>query len=269
MRQSQNVIVERRHHIMRLLAQNGSLRVSELCKMLSVSELTIRRDLDELARDGLLYRTHGGAALPADTYPNLPLYEDKHQIRHFQKQEIAKYVSSLTHDGDTIFLNAGTTTMEIIKLVKEKDVVIVTNNALACTVMHNCRASLISTGGEYNQRNQSYTGIMATALMQKINATLCVLGVNGITAEDGITSSNYMETMINEEMLKRCRGKRIVAADSSKVGKLFNFSTAPISSIDLLVTDSGIDPEHLKKFKDAGLEVVLADTISINYHPGT
>ena len=268
MRQSQNVIVERRHHIMRLLAQNGSLRVSELCKMLSVSELTIRRDLDELAKDGLLYRTHGGAALPADTSPNLPLYEDKHQIRHFQKLEIAKYVSSLTHDGDTIFLNAGTTTMEIIKLVKEKDIVIVTNNALACTVMHNCRASLISTGGEYNQRNQSYTGIMATALMQKINATLCVLGVNGITAEDGITSSNYMETMINEEMLKRCRGKRIVAADSSKIGKLFNFSTAPISSIDLLVTDSGIAPEHLTKFKDAGLEVVLADTISINYHPG-
>ena len=84
MRQSQNVIVERRHHIMSLLAQNGSLRVSELCGLLSVSELTVRRDLDELAREGLLYRTHGGAALPADTYPNLPLYEDKHQIRHFQ-----------------------------------------------------------------------------------------------------------------------------------------------------------------------------------------
>ena len=266
-KQSQNVIIERRHHIMGLLAQNCHLRVSDLSEILSVSEITVRRDLGYLANEGLLYRVHGGARLASETDPPLPLYEDKHKSRQLQKQEIAKSIANLIDDGDTVFLNAGTTTMEVIRLIKEKNVVIVTNNALASTVMHDCNATLISTGGEYCPRNQSYTGPMATSLMQRINASLCVLGVNGITAEDGITSSNYMETLINEEMLRRCRGKCIVAADSSKVGKVFNFASAPISCIDLLVTDSGIDPVHLNKFKDVGLEVVLADTISIHYHP--
>ena len=116
---------------------------------------------------------------------------------------------------------------------------------------------------------EQLTGIEVNYTTFDSNESMYAKIKSGAADYDVIFPSDYMVSrMINEEMLKRCRGKRIVAADSSKIGKLFNFSTAPISSIDLLVTDSGIAPEHLTKFKDAGLEVVLADTISINYHPG-
>lgn len=263
MKQSKNVINERRHRIISLLDQYGTVRVSDLGSMLGVSEITVRRDLEKLSSEGLVHRQFGTASLNMESDSVPQLFEDKNHVRLFQKQAIARYIADMVKDGDTVFLNGGTTTMEVLRLIKGKNIVIVTNNALACTVMQNCRASLISTGGEYNPHNQSYTGAMASALIQRINATLCVLGINGITADSGITSSNYLETLINEEMIKRCQGKCIVAADSSKIGKIYKFCTSPISSIDLLVTDSGIMPEQLERFKQTGMEVVLADKFSI------
>ena len=89
-------------------------------------------------------------------------------------------------------------------------------------------------------------------------ATVCVLGVNGISAEDGITTSLYQETEINDAMLNRCRGKRIVAADSSKVGRTLNFISAPIDKIDMLVTTARADPAEIEKLKARGVEVLLS-----------
>lgn len=263
MKQKKSIIIERRHKILSLFSEHEDLHVSDLSKLLGVSELTIRRDLDALAGEGLIQRIHGGGRIMTDSYPEPPVFSDKHLIGQQQKHDIAVYISSLVNDGDTVFLNAGTTTMQVINQIKDKHIVIVTNNALACTVMDHCAASLISTGGEYNQHNQSYTGLMAASILQKMNASICILGVNGISADNGITTSNYMETMINEEMLKRCRGKRIAAADSSKIGKVFNFSTSHISNIDILVTDSGADSRELQKIRDAGVKVILADVLGL------
>ena len=259
MKQKQSVVIERRHRIKSLFAEHQILQVSQVSKLLNVSDLTIRRDFDALVQEGFIQRIHGGGKLLATSYPESPLFKDKHTLGQLQKQEIAAYISTLVKDNDTVFLNAGTTTFEIIKKLRDKHVVIVTNNALACTVMDDCTASLISTGGEYNPHNQSYTGMMAAALLQKMNATICVLGVNGISCDEGITTSNYMETMINEKMLKRCKGLRIVAADGSKIGRIFNFASAPISSIDLLVTDSSASSQELERIRSAGVNVVLVD----------
>lgn len=100
---------------------------------------------------------------------------------------------------------------------------------------------------------------MAVSLLQRINATICILGVNGITGNEGITTSNYSETMINEEMLKRCKGPHIIAADGSKIGRIFKFSSAPITSTDILVTDSSADSRELKQIQNMGIQVILAD----------
>ena len=259
MKQKQSVILERRHKIKSLFAEHQMLQVSQISKLLGVSELTIRRDLDALVQEGFIERIHGGGKLISDSYPTVPVFKDKHTQGQLQKQAIASYIYTLVEDGATVFLNAGTTTFEIIKKLKNKHVVIVTNNALACTVMDDSVASLISTGGEYNQHNQSYTGIMAASLLQKMNANICILGVNGITCDEGVTTSNYMETMINEEMLKRCKGLRIVAADGSKIGRIFNFASAAISSIDMLVTDSSANMQELERIGAAGVKVVMAD----------
>lgn len=263
MKQKKSVVLERQQKIKRLFSKRQVLQVAELSEMFEVSPLTIRRDLAVLEDEGFIERIRGGGQLLTENSVKPPVFLKKRSAMLTQKQDIAHYVATLIEPGDTVFLNAGTTTMEVLQLIKDRDITIATNNALACTVMDNCSAALISTGGEYNQVNQSYSGIMATELLLKMNAAVCVLGVDGLDAERGISSLHYMETLINRAMLDRCFGTRIVAADSSKIGKTYNFNTAPLSNIDLLVTDSGADPEQLQKIRHEGVKVVLADTFSV------
>lgn len=259
MKQSKAVVQQRQYQIRRLFVERNSLQISEVSKMLGVSELTVRRDFSLLEQEGFIRRFHGGGQLLSGNLPNAPFYEYKDSLKQRQKQQIAHYISRLIQEKDTVFLNAGTTTLEVIKAINHKSVMIVTNNAPACTVVDGSGASLISTGGEFNPQTRSFTGIMAVQLIQKMCAQVCVLGVNGISSTEGITTSNYMETMINDEFLKHCTGKRIVAADGSKIGKTFNFISAPIQAVDLLVTDSSADAEALEKIRAKGITIVLAD----------
>lgn len=259
MKQKKSVIADRRQKIKRLFSNRQILQITELSEMFDVSPLTIRRDLEVLESEGFIERFRGGGQLVGEGNPLTPVYMKKRATMLKQKQDIARYVARLVHPGDTVFLNAGTTTMEVIQRIKNEKIIIATNNAHACTVMDSCAASLISTGGEYNQYSQAYSGIMATELLLNMNAALCVLGVDGISSEAGISSSHYMEAKINRAMLDRCYGLRVVAADSTKIGKTYNFITSPLSNVNLLVTDSGADSRELDRFREQGIEVVLAD----------
>lgn len=259
MKQSRAEVNKRHQQLLELFRAHGTLHVTEVSKQLNMSELTIRRDFDTLEKKGYIERFHGGAKMLSANLETAPLFENKGTMNQLQKQQIAKVVAGYIHERDTIFLNAGTTTLEVIKCIKNMGVTIVTNNAIACSIVGSGPATLISTGGEYNYHNQSYTGVMASHLINRVLATVCVLGVNGINHTDGITTSAYLETMINEEMLKRCKGKKIVAADGSKIGRTFCFNSAGITDIDILVTDSSADPEELSRIREMGVQVILAD----------
>ena len=261
MKQSQAEVHKRHQRLMELFNTHGSLQVSETSTLLNMSELTIRRDFDALENKGYIVRFHGGAKLASPNIEATPVFENKGTMNQIQKQKIAQVVSQYIQPKDTVFLNAGTTTLEVIKCIRDMDITIITSNALACTVIGDGAATLISTGGEYNNHNKSYTGALATNLINKVFASICILGVNGITHSDGITTSAYLETMMNEELLKRCKGKKIVAADGSKVGCTFCFTSAAITDIDILVTDSSADSEELKKMREKGVQIVMADMI--------
>lgn len=259
MKQSRAEVQKRHQHLLELFNAQGIISASEASKLLNVSELTIRRDFDVLENKGYITRFHGGAKLKTPAHESAPVFESRGTINQIQKQQIAQVVSRYIHEKDTVFLNAGTTTLEVIKYLKDKDITIITNNAPAFSIIQKSTATLISTGGEYNNRNKSYTGVLATHLINKVIASVCILGVNGLSYNDGITTSAYLETMINENMLKRCKGEKIVVADGSKIGQTFCFSSASISDIDILVTDSSADPTELKLIQDAGVKIILAD----------
>lgn len=259
MKQSQAEVHKRHQQMLELFNTHGSLQVSDVSKTLGMSELTIRRDFDTLEKKGYIVRFHGGAKLVSPLAEAAPVFENKGTMNQIQKQQIARVASQFIQDKDTVFLNAGTTTLEIIKAIKDRNITIITNNALACSALGDGKAILISTGGEYNNRNKSYTGALATTLINKVFATVCLLGVNGITSADGVTTSAYLETMINEELLKRCKGKKIVAADGSKIGRTFCFTSADITDIDILITDSTADEEELDKMREKGVQIILAD----------
>ena len=259
MKQSLVEIRLRQDKILHKINEAGSVKVSELSELLNVSELTIRRDLADLGEKGLIERFHGGAKIASKNSTESYGFLSKNEMNQRQKKAIARTTAKLISDGGYIFVNAGTTTLEIIRCLLDKEITIVTNNAPACNMFSDSKANLISTGGEYNKRNRSYSGPLATEMINHIYASACILGINGITASDGMTTAYYPETMINNDFISRCRGNVIVAADSSKIGKTYNFTTASFSDIDYLITDNDADKGELAKIEKLGVKIIIAE----------
>lgn len=260
MKRSIDEIKKRHGEIIEILSNNPDASIKELSKRLKISELTVRRDLEKLQQNGFLQRIRGGAIIKQNKGEVITVsYENKDGKNLSQKQLIAKKAIEFVNEGDTVFINAGTTSLEVIRLLKDKKVTILTNNAMAISVFTNgSKASLILTGGEFNEKNMSYFGQMASATINMMYASICILGINGITANEGLTTAYYPETMVNMEFMKRCRGKVIVIADGSKVGKTYSFETASSSDIDYLVTDSTANTAQLNSIRSKGVEVIIA-----------
>lgn len=257
--------VKKRHEIIaELLRERDTLYVSEVARDLGVSELTIRRDFSLLAENSSFVRFHGGIKRADKKNEDIPKYENKELINLGLKQLIARCASEYVQDGDTVFINAGTTTLEVIKILKNKKITIVTNNTSASEVMdENSTALLICTGGEYNPKTNAFSGILATELISKMRSSVCILGVNGISATDGVTTPFYSETILNEVFLERNKGKAIVVADGSKIGKSFCFATSSIEKIDIIITDTTADKGALNDLKKAGVTIIFADKSNI------
>lgn len=260
MKQSKAVVQHRRKELLRLLETKSNLNVLETSQLLNVSPITIRRDMQALENMDLLQRYHGGAKPVTNEESAPPQFAYRGQLQMQQKRLIAKVVSEMVMEKQTVFLNAGSTTLSVIERLLKKPVRIITNNAQAISLWDgSSKAELILTGGEYYDRNRSFLGNLATQLLSKVYADLCVLGVNGIHSNSGVTTYTYQETLLNELMITRCNGKRIVAADGTKVGHVYCFPSTAIENIDILVTDSSADPEELAAIAECGVEIILAD----------
>lgn len=260
MKQSRAVIQQRREGILRLLKERGEIQVAELSENFSASDMTIRRDLQEMEQRGLLARFHGGARLLRQAEAPA-FFEEKDSSQMHEKAQIAAVIASLIEPGTTLFCNAGTTTLAVMNRLRDKNLRIITNNAMAQVALGGSDVELISTGGQYSSTTRSYYGDFSTHVIGKVHADYCILGANGISLAGGLTTAVYNETEINGLMAKRCQGKRIVAADGSKVGRTFCFTSVPLHKLDILVTDSSADPEELDRIRDSGLEVILADKV--------
>lgn len=254
MKQSRHVIEKRRNDIVELLHQSGQQQVQTLSEYFHTSPLTIRRDLIELEKQGIIERTYGGACLKKTPEP-LHGFTDKQAIHNREKELIAEYALSYIHDRDTIFMNSGTTIYQLLKLLDNRLINIVTNNILAYECCPHLGGELIYTGGTYSNLTKACHGDFATNVINQIYANLSILGVNGITAESGATTSNLQETIVNGKMVERCTGKVIIIADSSKIGKTHSFTSAKIQDIDILITGSDADPEELQRIQEKGVEI--------------
>ncbi len=267
MKQSRSEVQKRHQRILEMLYLQNSIQTADASKILQVSELTLRRDLEILESRGYIQRFHGGARLDSSNTKEVPIFECKGSMNQLQKQQIARLIPQFLKNRDVVFLNGGTTTLEIIHCIKHMNITIVTNNAMACFALANGKAEFFSTGGEYNRRNRSYTGELAINLIRRICPTACILGVNGISNANGITTSAYSEAIINQEALRRCHGKKIIAADGSKIGKAFCFTSAAITDIDVLITDSSADLAELEKIRSCGVQILLADQVTFPSSP--
>ncbi len=254
------------NELLELLAAEGQLQVEEAAKALGVSEATVRRDLDELARQQMLTRIRGGAVAQGVTY-DLPL-RYKSERHPSEKQRIAAVAAGLVRPGQITGLNGGTTTTEVARALATRSdlnsqvpppsLTVVTNALnIATELAVRQHIKIVTTGGVARPQSYELTGPLATGVLEQVALDVAILGVDGIDAVAGATAHHEGEASINRLMARQA-AKVVIAADSSKVGRRAFARICTAREIDVLVTDAGIAAEDAARLEDAGVDVVTA-----------
>jgi DeoR family fructose operon transcriptional repressor len=256
-----NTIANNRHiQILNALYTQGTVSVLHLEELLQVSKVTIRRDLDHLDEKGLLVRTHGGAALlpNQDIKLNDEDYAKKNILHVQEKRRIGAKCASLVKAQDILFINSGSTTNFMLQAISGKQVKVITNNAASLESVIDDKVEMLFLGGQHLKEPRSFIGEFALATLRNIYSTHTILGTNGISLEKGLTTTVYQECSINQAMIQNTHGKVIVLADSTKMGHISNFISAPLESIDIVITDDKCPPEFKASLEKSGIEVIIA-----------
>jgi DeoR family transcriptional regulator of aga operon len=246
------------------ITEAGHVDVDELAKKLQVSPSTIRRDLNFLAEQQLLSRTHGGAVGTTVNY-DLPV-RYRRSSRSTEKERIGQAVAGLIPDGSVVGLSGGTTTTEVARALagehpdsdpEGKQVTIVTNAInIANELTVRRRIKLIVTGGVSRLHSFELTGPLAYDALSQFDLDVAVLGVNALDPDWGAKVADEDEARINRLMVERARTV-IVAADATKLSSRAFARVCPLADINYLVTGQGIDPTAAAKIQAAGVKVVL------------
>ena len=250
--------VERRSIIIRELDLTGKVNVNDLSKMFAVSEVTIRNDLAQLEKKNILIRARGGA-LKIDPVGIDYRISEKDKINIKSKQIIGRKAANFVHEGDTIMIDSGTTTMEFVRNLDKKIPLTVITNALiiAYQLSKNNNISVIMPGGFLRNKSFSLIGTPAEKSLRNYFCDKLFLGVDGIDFDYGLSTPNIEEAHFNSAMIEMSN-QIIVLADSSKIHKRSLAFICPVSKIDIIITDSGISNEQKTSFENAGVEVIIA-----------
>jgi DeoR family transcriptional regulator of aga operon len=249
---------ERRREIVAGLKRDGRCLVADLARRLEVSEVTIRQDLDILEKEGVLRRTHGGASLNVKIgmERSFQVEETSHKA---EKERIAAAAVDLVSSGDTLILDVGTTvTAAARQLVDQKKKPTVFTNGLNIAAILEADPDItrVVTGGTLRPKQHSLVNPFAEFILPRIQADIALIGVSGVEAERGVTNVNVAEAEMKALFVRAAR-RRVVLADSSKVGKVALAKFADLNEIDLLITDAGADEDDIAAIRAKGLEVKL------------
>ena len=228
---------ERKQQILEILAKEGRVKVNELSALFDISEVTIRMDLADLEAKGMLSRVHGGVVSSYKTYYNMSL-QQRLAANMEQKQKIAERAVEMIEENDTIMLNSGTTTLTFFRMIPPKmNLSIVTNSvAIAMEAGSNPNFNVVLLGGSINPKYQFIYGDDANAQLERYHADKLILSVDGITRESGFTTYYNLEAELARLMLRRSATK-IIAADSTKIGRTAFTKIADLECADYIITN--------------------------------
>lgn len=249
--------VERRVLILEKLDSKGQVAVISLSQELGVSEVTIRNDLTRLEQKNMLIRARGGAIKVDRVGIDFTLSDKKKQ--HFEeKLRIGKAAATLIESGDTIILDSGTTTMEIAKNLSNLESLTVITNALniANKLAEHEKVNIIVPGGFLRKNSLSLIGTTAEESFKNFFCDKLFIAVDGLDTTHGLSTPNVEEAHLNRVMISISK-QVIVVTDSSKFHKRSFAFIAPLSAVDVVITDAGIPPEDHKKLETAGIKVII------------
>ncbi|KMS70870.1 cytochrome C [Streptomyces viridochromogenes] len=267
MSENQNLLAEqRRALILDEVRRRGGVRVNELTRKLGVSDMTVRRDLDALARQGVLEKVHGGAVPVVEASTHEPGFEAKSGLELTAKEDIARAAAELVAPGSAIALSGGTTTYALAhQLVDVPDLTVVTNSVRVADVFHAAQrtsgprqgaATVVLTGG-VRTPSDSLVGPVADQAIAALHFDVLFLGVHGISVEAGLSTPNLAEAETNRRLVQSAR-RVVVVADHTKWGVVGLSSFAALEQVDTLVTDAGLDSGARSEISEQLRRLVVA-----------
>lgn len=239
-----------------------SIPVSDLSILLDVSTVTIRKDLTELEQQNKLYRTHGKAIL-INPYINNRSVNEKELLAPEQKHNIGMAAARLITKDDSIIIASGTTVQAFARCICpiHKLTVISASLNVSQTLAENEHVDILQLGGILRHSSRSVVGRYAEYALSEFACSKVFLGVDGIDLDFGVTTTDIREAELNKVMMRAAQ-KTIVLADSSKFHRKGFSKIANLDEVDLIVTDSGISENIVKRLEDLGIELIIADTPS-------
>jgi DeoR family glycerol-3-phosphate regulon repressor len=250
---------ETRHgRILEILRRRGYAAIEEMATALSVTPQTIRRDLQDLAAEGMLRRHHGGASLPSS------IANTDYALRHVENAEakarIAQAAASRVADGSSVFLTLGTTVEAVAAALAEKQALrVVTNSTAAARILGAAPGISIQViGGVFRAQNGGLTGAMAVEAAARWRCDLLVTGIGAISDDGWLLDYHEEEVAVVRAMAAQARAMMVVA-DHAKFLKAAACMLAPLAAVTTLVTDRAPPATHAATLQDAGTEVLVAD----------
>ncbi len=253
--------IERKNEILSILQKEQRVLVSELSQRYDVTDETIRRDLEKLESEGYVKRTYGGAVLNTNTSLDMPL-RIREKTNRQEKQIIAKLVAGLVEEGDSIMLDASSTSLMISKELKEMNNLTVVTNSVEVLIEFAGHEGIrvISTGGSLRDSSLSLVGTAAQKVLHGYNVDKAVISCKGIHMEKGVTDSSEVEADMKNAM-RSCARQTILAVDSSKFNQVSFVRFMELGEGDMVVTDCKVDEDWREFLEERGVKVFSGEDL--------
>ncbi|WP_214411720.1 DeoR/GlpR family DNA-binding transcription regulator [Sphaerisporangium fuscum] len=249
---------ERQQEILRRARAVGRVDVVTLAEEFSVTTETIRRDLTALERAGVLRRVHGGA-IPVERLGFEPALATRDEVMTAEKERIAKAaLAELPEDG-AVIIDAGSTTGRLVRILPaDRELTVIVNSPpLATALAARPNLSVIMLGGRLRGRTLATVDDWALRPLSMLNVDVAFMAANGCSVEKGLTTPDPAEAAIKRAMIKAAK-RSVLLADHTKFGDTYLARFASLQEIDVVITDTGLDPASAAEMAAAGPEVVRA-----------
>jgi DeoR/GlpR family transcriptional regulator of sugar metabolism len=247
---------ERRQEILRRVDQAGRVSVGELSQQLGVSEVTIRADLQALAEQSLIIRTHGGAIPTNGMYDLALVMRRQRQVQ--EKSRIGQAAAALVLDGDAIFLDSSSTALAIVQHLKNhRHLTIITNSLVIAQEMQDTPGvGVVMSGGTLQRETASLIGVDGLEMLRKFNIQKGFFGAHGLNLPEGLTDVSADEAEVKRAMVEMCR-RTIAVLDATKWGRVGLASFAQPEQLNTVITDADAPADLVEAVRAAGIEVIV------------
>ena len=250
---------DRQNEIMKQLQKFRTIKISDISRDLNVTRETIRKDLYEMEERGLIRKVHGGAILnKANVETN---YINRKSTNEAEKRSIAKRAAEFVEDGDTIYVDYGTTALFFVReILSKKGLTIVTNSLpIANELVDSSEFEVIIIGGSVRKNEKSLFGPIAYRSIERLYMDKGFFGIGAVDINAGYTNVHMGESEVSRLMMIHCQ-KTILLADYSKFNTVAMNQVASVEEVDVLITDSNTDQGILNQLRERNKLVITVET---------